>query len=185
MLDPTQKPKLTKKATMSCGWTNFLFLTVFLFWLLRNLPQSEKFVFRRCALTQTSKEMVWIQADHTSHHLRPASQQQNISHKKSGGCSGTKLDCLELLTLTPLKYTWCIFHKLLSIFCIFVHITVWAVLKTSILRQMHLEHLKKRSAVSYSQMHLPIFSQFWSGAKVSRTRIMKWKICILHFVKRS
>ena len=122
MLDPTQKPKLTKKATMSCGWTNFLFLTVFLFWLLRNLPQSEKFVFRRCALTQTSKEMVWIQADHTSHHLRPASQQQNISHKKSGGCSGTKLDCLELLTLTPLKYTWCIFHKLLSIFCIFVHI---------------------------------------------------------------
>ena len=145
MLDPTQKPKLTKKATMSCGWTNFLFLTVFLFWLLRNLPQSEKFVFRRCALTQTSKEMVWNQADHTSHHLRPAPQQQNISHKKSGGCSGTKLDCLELFTLTPLKYTWCIFYKLLSIFCIFVHITVWAVLKTSILRQVHLDHLKKRS----------------------------------------
>ena len=114
-----------------------------------------------------------------------ASSKQNISHKKSGGCSGTKLDCLELVTLTPLKYTWCIFHKLLSIFCIFVHITVWAVLKTSILRQMHLEHLKKRSAVSFSQMHLPIISQFWSGAKVSRTRIMKWKICILHFVKRS
>ena len=87
--------------------------------------------------------------------------------------------------IDPLKYTWCIFHKLLSIFCIFVHITVWAVLKTSILRQMHLEYLKKRSAVSFSQMHLPIFSQFWSGAKVSRTRIMKWKICILHFVKRS
>ena len=142
MLDPTQKPKLTKKAILSYG-PIFLFLTVFLFWLLRDPPQSEKFVFRRCALTQTSKEMVWIQADHTSHHLRPASQQQNISHKKSGGCSGTKLDCLELLTLTPLKYTWCIFHKLLSIFCIFVHITVWAVLKTSILRQMHLEHLKK------------------------------------------
>ena len=98
MLDPTQKPKLTKKATMSFGWTIFLFLAVFLFWLLRNLPQSEKFVFRRRALTQTSKEMVWIQADHTSHHLRPASQQQNISQKKSGGCSGTKLDCLELFT---------------------------------------------------------------------------------------
>ena len=92
---------------------------------------------------------------------------------------------LELLILTPLKYTLCIFHKLLSIFCIFVHITVWAVLKASILRQMHLEHLKKRSAVSYSQMHLPIFSQFWSGAKVSRTRIMKGKIRIVHFVKSS
>ena len=92
---------------------------------------------------------------------------------------------LEFLTLTPLKYTLCIFHKLLSIFCIFVQIKVWAVLKTSILRQMHLEHLKKRSAVSYSQMHLPIFSQFWSGAKVSRTRIMKGKIRIVHFVKSS
>ena len=121
MLDRAQRPKLTKKATLSCG-PMFFFLTVFLFWLLRDLPQSEKFVFRRCALTQTSKEMVWIQADHTSHHLRPASQQQNIPHKNQAVVLGqqTKLDLSWTLYIDPVKYTCRIFHcKLISIICIF------------------------------------------------------------------